>query len=591
VSALLVSIAIIAIIRRRRSLQTIHRLLVLYCVSVSIWALGRFITINATLWFGLSDDSPNAKIFLYISSVIIFIAISTVATHWFLVGAAYSRKTEWLEGWRRRAVYAPAIWSFVFVMTNPVHHLFFRQLSLNSFEIGPAHIAWTAMMFALMLFPMVWYMSVASQMKEAAYRQQAAVMALASVIHLVGGNLFAFSRVTGINFPLGYTFAAQTLSSAMLCYALLRMGWLDILPVALKEVFHGTPDPIIILNTDQKLVEANRAASLLLPTIRSGEPVQLPGADISRILAPVADGALPDSGSEVNLGYSVYWVRCLRITHKVEPAGFLLILTDITLRKRAEQEKERLIGQLKEIGARLEESNRELEGFAFTASHDLQEPLRKILLFSDRLNGKYGEQVGEQGRDYLERMQNAATRMQGLIDGLLTLSRVTSSARPPVPVNLAEAAKEAVSDLESRIEQAGGQVQIDDLPTIDGDPLQLRLLMQNLISNGVKFRAPGRPPVVRVYNLAEHDDESQRSGNKYCRIAVQDNGIGFDERHADRIFGVFERLQSRSEYDGTGIGLATCRKIAERHGGSITATSRPGLGSKFVVTLPVRRFA
>src|SRR5260370_39359796 len=118
--------------------------------------------------------------------------------------------------------------------------------------------------------------------------------------------------------------------------------------------------------------------------------------------------------------------------------------------------------------------------------------------------------------------------------------------------------------------------------------------MQNLISNAVKFRAPDRRPVVRVYNLAEQDDGSESvglDGFKFCRIAVQDNGIGFDERHADRIFGIFERLHSRSEYDGAGIGLATCRKIAERHGGSITATSEPGLGSRFVVTLPVRRFA
>jgi signal transduction histidine kinase len=183
--------------------------------------------------------------------------------------------------------------------------------------------------------------------------------------------------------------------------------------------------------------------------------------------------------------------------------------------------------------------------------------------------------------------------MQGLIDGLLTLSKVTSSAQRPVPVSLSQAAKEALSDLEPRIEQAGGQVQIDDLPTIDGDPLQLRLLMQNLISNAVKFRVPGRAPVVRVYNLTEQDNESQSTGlggEKFCRIAVQDNGIGFDERHADRIFGIFERLQSRAEYDGTGIGLATCRKIAERHGGSITARSQPGLGSTFVVTLPVHRF-
>ena len=592
-SALLVSAAIIAIILRRPTIHTIHRLLVLYCVSISVWAIGRFITLNARIWFGLSDQSPHAHLYPYIFSVVIFIGISSVGSHWFLVGAAYSRKVEWLAGWRRAIVYGPLAWSLIFVLTNPLHHLFFRELSLNSFEFGPAHIVWTVMMFALMLFPMVWYLSVAAQMKDAAYKKQAVVMALASVIHLIGGNLFAFSKVTGIPFSLGYTFGAQTLSSAMLCYALLRMGWLDILPIALKEVFHDAPDAILILNTDLKLVEANRAASLLLPSLKAGEPIELPGADLSRILDRGADEA-PNAGWELKLRESVYWVRSLRLTHQVERAGFLLILTDITSRKRADQEREELIGQLQDVGSRLKESNRELEGFAVTASHDLKEPLRKILLFSDRLKDKYGEQIGEPGRDYLDRMQNAAIRMQNLIDGLLTLSKVTSSAQSPVPVDLAEAAKEAVSDLEPRIEQAGGRVQIDDLPIIDGDPLQLRLLMQNLISNAVKFRAPDRPPVVRVFRLNQHNNDSHSKepvGERVCKIAVQDNGIGFDERHVDRIFGIFERLQSRSEYDGTGIGLATCRKIAERHGGTITATSRPGQGSMFVVTLPVRRFA
>jgi signal transduction histidine kinase len=592
-SALLISVAIIAIILRRQTIHTIHRLLVLYCVSISVWALGRFITLNARIWFGLSDQSPHAQLYPYIFSVIIFIGISSVGSHWFLVGAAYSRKVEWLAGWRRAIVYGPLVWSLLFVVTNPLHHFFFRELSLNSFEFGPAHIVWTVMMFVLMLFPMVWYMSVASQMKDAAYKKQAVVMALASVIHLVGGNLFAFSKVTGIPFSLGYTFAAQTVSSAILCYALLRMGWLDILPIALKEVFHEAPDAILIVNTDLKLVEANRAACVLLPSLKGGEPIELPGIRLTRALDPAVREAEPDVGSELKLGDSVYWVRSLPLTHKVERAGFLLILTDVTSRKRADQERERLIGQLQDVGSRLEESNRELEGFAVTASHDLKEPLRKILLFSDRLKDKYSQQVGEQGRDYLDRMQNAAIRMQSLIDGLLTLSKVTSSAHSPVPVDLAEAAKEALSDLEPRIEQAGGCVQIDELPTIDGDPLQLRLLMQNLISNAVKFRAPDRPPVVRVFSLTEQDD-GRLSGppdEKVCRIAVQDNGIGFDEQHADRIFGIFERLQSRSEYDGTGIGLATCRKIAERHGGTITATSSPGEGSRFVVTLPVRRFA
>jgi len=478
-------------------------------MSISVWALGRFITINAPKWFGLSEHTPHAQIYPYIFSVIIFMAISSVGSHWFLVGAAYSRKLEWLEGWRRWIVYAPLVWSLAFVISNPLHHLFFRQLSLNSFEFGPAHVVWTLMMFALMLFPMIWYMGVAWQMKEAAYKKQAVVMTLASVLFFVGGNLFAFSKVTGIPFPLCFTFAAETLSSAILCYALLRMGWLDILPIALKEVFHDAPDSILVLNTDLKLVEAKLTASVLLPALRAGDPVKLPGADLSEILNQGREELSRDSGSELKLGESVYWVRTLPITHKLERAGFPLSRNDITSRKRAEEEREKLIGQLQEVGSRLEESNRELESFAFTASHDLQEPLRKILLFSDRLKGKYGEQIGEQGRDYLERMQNAALRMQSLIDGLLTLSKVTSSAQPSVPVNLSEAAKDALSDLEPRIEQAGGRVQIEDLPTIEGDPLQLRLLMQNLISNAVKFRSPDRPPVVRVFSISESDDSSR----------------------------------------------------------------------------------
>src|SRR5262249_14849354 len=160
-----------------------------------------------------------------------------------------------------------------------------------------------------------------------------------SVIHLIGGNLFAFSKVTGIPFSLGYTFAAQTVSSAILFYALLRMGWLDILPIALKEVFHEAPDAILILNTDLKLVEANRAASLLLTSLKAGEAIELPGADISKILGRCIAEAQPDAGLELQLGKSVYWVRSLRLTHKVERAGFLLILTDITSRKRADQER------------------------------------------------------------------------------------------------------------------------------------------------------------------------------------------------------------------------------------------------------------
>jgi PAS domain S-box-containing protein len=228
----------------------------------------------------------------------------------------------------------------------------------------------------------------------------------------------------------------------------------------------------------------------------------------------------------------------------------------------------------------LARSNAELEQFAYVASHDLQEPLRKIQAFGDRLKTHYEDALDELGGDYLERVQNAARRMQALINDLLTFSRVTTRAQPFVPVNLTEVAREVVSDLEARIERTSGRVEVSELPAIDADPTQKRQLFQNLIDNALKFHRPGAAPVVKVHG---------KLLDGHCQIIVEDNGIGFDEKYLDRIFTIFQRLHGRFDYDGTGIGLAVCRKIAERHGGNITAQSTPGKGSTFLVTLPVKQ--
>lgn len=234
----------------------------------------------------------------------------------------------------------------------------------------------------------------------------------------------------------------------------------------------------------------------------------------------------------------------------------------------------------------LQRSNRELEQFASVASHDLQEPLRKIQAFGDRLQVRCSDQLGEQGRDYLARMQSSATRMRSLIDALLTFSRVTTKAQPFVPVNLASIAEDVVSDLEARVQQMNGRVDIGELPTLEADPLQMRQLLQNLIGNGLKFARADHPPVVQVESkmLQQEDGEIPR-----CEISVRDNGIGFEETYLDRIFELFQRLHGRQEYEGTGMGLAICRKIVERHGGDITARSAPDLGATFLITLPLRQ--
>jgi PAS domain S-box-containing protein len=241
----------------------------------------------------------------------------------------------------------------------------------------------------------------------------------------------------------------------------------------------------------------------------------------------------------------------------------------------------------------LAHSNTELENFAHVASHDLQEPLRKILTFGQRLQTKYGEVLTEQGCDYLERMQKAAERMQTLIHDLLTLSRITTQAQPFVAVDLAQIVQEVLSDLEVCLEQNQGQVEVGELPTLNSDPLQMRQLMQNLIGNALKFHRKGELPKVRIYSqqLKGENQPALEDTAKptHCQICVKDNGIGFDTQYLDRIFQAFHRLHGRNEYEGTGMGLAICRKIVERHNGNISAHSRQGQGSTFIVTLPLQQ--
>ncbi len=247
--------------------------------------------------------------------------------------------------------------------------------------------------------------------------------------------------------------------------------------------------------------------------------------------------------------------------------------------------------EILESHERLEQSNRQLHEFTYIASHDLQEPLRKIVAFSDRLKADTAGIPDDRSRDYLKRIQNAATRMQTLVNDLLIYSRVTTRAEPFVPVNLATVVKEVLSDLEISIEQTGGRVEIGSLPTVEADALQMRQLFQNLIGNALKFHRIQEPPFVQVTSCIINAERKKSVGNdgELCRITVVDNGIGFEEKHGDLIFGVFQRLHGRSEYEGTGIGLAICKKIAARHAGSISAKSSPGNGATFIVTLPLKQ--
>lgn len=258
-----------------------------------------------------------------------------------------------------------------------------------------------------------------------------------------------------------------------------------------------------------------------------------------------------------------------------DPAGtrpplILLAIEDVTERKQAE-------AAVRRYTAELERSNAALAEFASVASHDLQEPLRKVRTFGDRLARALGEHLNETARDSLTRMQDATARMQGLINDLLAYSRLSTGEIRFAPVDLDEVVRAAVHDLDDAIQRTGATVELHALPTLEADAAQMRRLFQNLLGNALKFRRPDEAPWVRV---AGGLDDAQ------CVVTVADRGIGFDDEYAERIFGIFQRLHGRTEYEGSGIGLAICRKIVERHDGTIVGRRNAEGGATFTVTLP-----
>jgi len=271
------------------------------------------------------------------------------------------------------------------------------------------------------------------------------------------------------------------------------------------------------------------------------------------------------------LGFLVVVRRLLGSAHALSAANAQLASSNAGL-----ESSNALLRQ----AAELSRSNAELEQFASVASHDLQEPLRKVQTFGAQLMAMEHDRLSEEGQDFLRRMSDAAGRMRSLIDDLLMFSRVSTKGRPFVAVDLAEIVALVLADLEVSIAESGARVSIGELPTIEADPVQMRQLLQNLLGNALKFSREGVVPEL---------DVCAEVGDHLVELTVKDNGIGFDEQYATRIFRAFERLHGAREYPGTGIGLALCRKIVERHNGTITAEGELGHGAVFTVKLPLEQ--
>jgi two-component system sensor kinase FixL len=367
-----------------------------------------------------------------------------------------------------------------------------------------------------------------------------------------------------------------------------------------NSILESSLDPIITINHEGVIIEFNRAAEQTFGHSRDKVlgtrpsdvlfPPSLSAEHRSRIERYLEAGEGSMLGKRVEVTASrangdVFHAEMAMTIGQINGAPVLtFFVRDISARKKAEE------GQVR-YAAELERSNRDLEQFAYVASHDLQEPLRKIRAFGDRLEVKCKDLLDETALECVSRMQNAAGRMQELIEGLLTLSRVTSRANDFEQVDLGKIVEQVVGDLEAQIERVHGRVEVGKLPTLQAEPLQIRQLLQNLIANALKFHRPEEPPVVKIearYVLPREQRQSRKSlAEEKCRITVADNGIGFDQQYAERIFGIFQRLHPRDIYEGTGIGLAICRRIVEFHGGQISVQSTPGKGSTFEVLLPV----
>jgi PAS domain S-box-containing protein len=356
----------------------------------------------------------------------------------------------------------------------------------------------------------------------------------------------------------------------------------------LRSLFTLVPDAVYALDPEGRIEDCNaaaertsgRARSLLVgrPLAAVMEPERAQSIHEQVRLAAQGDiQRLEHGGRRADGGRYDAVTTTLPIMVDGNAVGVFLIETDVTEQRRAQ---EALQVALSDLQAR----NQELQDFAFVASHDLQEPLRKVQAFGDRLRLHLGEGLDADAADYIQRMRSAAARMQTLINDLLAYSRVSRRAHEPRSIDLGAVLQEVLGDLESRIEASAAVVEVDPLPHIHADPTQMRQLLQNLIGNALKFAAPGRAPRVAV----RAEVLGGKRGTGRLRLRVEDNGIGFDSRHAERIFAPFQRLHGRSEYEGSGIGLAIVRKIVERHGGSIQAHGVPGTGACFEIELPLK---
>lgn len=367
---------------------------------------------------------------------------------------------------------------------------------------------------------------------------------------------------------------------------------------AVEQMLHLMDDPVFAYDQTGTLVYVNRAYDLLFSPDPRETTLGRKLVDLepdkrelnqkmidTNLARRPGDPLLVIESPSVGVDRKTRWYEWRNLQQFDEDGNVVLVAgisRDITRHRIAELRTERMT-------ERLEESNRDLLEFAQVASHDLREPLRKVAAFSERIERRLGDDLDDRVQDYMERMNSAVGRMQGLIDDLLTFSRVNTKVADMAMTPLDDIVQATLCDLEIAIAEAGAVVDVGDLPTIPVDASQIGQLFQNLIANAIKFRRSGSAPrvtiearfVPSVFGLSSGGDADA------YEITVRDNGIGFDQQYAAKIFAPFQRLHGRAEYEGSGVGLSVCRRIVERHQGRIWAEGGEGTGAAFTFRLPV----
>ena len=267
-----------------------------------------------------------------------------------------------------------------------------------------------------------------------------------------------------------------------------------------------------------------------------------------------------------------------------EGVSMSVILTDLSFHKETEQLLTQNNKKLAEINSELYNSNNDLQQFASVASHDLQEPLRKILIFATMLKDKHGAEITGDGLTFLNKIISSSNRMKTMIFDILSYSRLATNDEGFVTSNLNDIVAEVIEDYEIVINEKNAQVNVAEIPLLEVNRGQIRQVFQNLISNSLKFAKVSEPPIIDITSAISVDD----SGDEYCIITFRDNGIGFNDLYEEKIFCLFQRLNTKDKYEGSGIGLAITRKIIDKHQGSIRANSKEGNGAEFIITLPVK---